>query len=71
VSPDDAARERRCAWIRRFVFASTVKVNGEAKRAGAAVPARRSAAPSDAYARSKLDAERELAESARERPSHR
>jgi nucleoside-diphosphate-sugar epimerase len=56
------ARAALAAGARRFIFASTVKVNGERTRAGR--PFRPSDAPAakDAYARSKLAAERALQE---------
>lgn len=47
--------------VRRFVFASSVKVNGEASPPGHAFVPGDLPAPHDAYARSKLDAERALA----------
>jgi UDP-N-acetyl-alpha-D-quinovosamine dehydrogenase len=46
---------------KRFVFASTVKVNGEVTRSGAAFRPDDPPAPHDAYARTKLEAERALA----------
>jgi nucleoside-diphosphate-sugar epimerase len=48
------------AGVRRFVFASTVKVNGEVTRAGHPFRPGDAPAPQDAYARSKLAAERTL-----------
>jgi nucleoside-diphosphate-sugar epimerase len=48
------------AGVRRFVFASTAKVNGEATRPGRAFRPGDAPAPQDAYARSKLAAERTL-----------
>ncbi|MGE5170114.1 MAG: NAD-dependent epimerase/dehydratase family protein [Rudaea sp.] len=48
------------AGVRRFVFASTVKVNGEATRPGHPFRPGDAPAPQDAYARSKLAAERML-----------
>jgi nucleoside-diphosphate-sugar epimerase len=50
------------AGVRRFVFASTVKVNGEATPRGRAFRAGDAPSPQDAYARSKLAAERTLAQ---------
>ena len=50
------------AGVRRFVFASTVKVNGEATPPGRPFRPGDPAAPHDAYARSKLAAERTLAQ---------
>jgi UDP-glucose 4-epimerase len=48
------------ARVARFVFASTVKVNGESTPAGRPFRPDDPPAPQDAYARSKLEAEREL-----------
>jgi nucleoside-diphosphate-sugar epimerase len=48
------------AHVTRFVFASTVKVNGESTRPGRPFRPDDPPAPKDAYARSKHDAEREL-----------
>jgi len=61
----DLARAAVAAGCRRLVFASSVKVNGEATQG---VPFRASdePAPMDAYARSKRDAEAGLFEIARE-----
>lgn len=50
------------AGVQRFVFASTVKVNGESTPPGRPVKPGDPAAPHDAYARSKLAAERMLAQ---------
>ncbi len=50
------------AGVRRFVFASSVKVNGEATPRGRAFRAGDAPSPQDAYARSKLAAERTLAQ---------
>ncbi|HET9669632.1 MAG TPA: NAD-dependent epimerase/dehydratase family protein [Casimicrobiaceae bacterium] len=50
------------AGVRRFVFASTVKVNGETTPRGRAFRAGDAPSPQDAYARSKLAAERTLAQ---------
>jgi nucleoside-diphosphate-sugar epimerase len=49
------------AGVRRFVFASTVKVNGEASVAGRPFRPDDPAKPRDHYARSKRDAERKIA----------
>jgi nucleoside-diphosphate-sugar epimerase len=49
------------AGVRRFVFASTVKVNGEATQPGEPFRPGDAPSPHDAYARSKLVAERTLA----------
>ena len=54
------ARAALAAGVRRFVFASTVKVNGERTRPGRPFRPDDAPAPQDAYARSKLAAEREL-----------
>ena len=48
------------ANVGRFVFASTIKVNGESTPPGRPFHPDDPPAPSDLYARSKLDAEREL-----------
>lgn len=48
------------AGVRRFIFASSVKVNGEATAPGRAFRPDDAAAPQDAYARSKLAAEAAL-----------
>jgi nucleoside-diphosphate-sugar epimerase len=50
------------AGVRRFIFASTVKVNGEATPSGRAFRMGDAPSPQDAYARSKLAAERTLAQ---------
>lgn len=50
------------AGVRRFVFASTVKVNGEATLPGKPFRPGDTPSPHDAYARSKLAAERTLAQ---------
>ena len=52
------------AGVRRFVFASTVKVNGEATLPGRPFRPGDAPSPRDAYARSKLAAERTLAQTA-------
>ena len=54
------ARAALVAGVRRFIFASTVKVNGERTRPGRPFRPDDAPAPQDAYARSKLTAEREL-----------
>ncbi|TFW16748.1 SDR family oxidoreductase [Massilia arenosa] len=59
------ARAAAAAGIRRFVFASSVKVNGEGTR-GAPFRADDAPAPVDGYGVSKLDAERCLARIASE-----
>ena len=50
------------AGVRRFVFASSVKVNGEATLPGKPFQPGDTPSPHDAYARSKLAAERTLAQ---------
>jgi len=55
------ARAAVRAGVRRFVFASSVKVNGEASAPGRPFTPRDPPKPRDAYARSKANAERELA----------
>ena len=50
------------AGVRRFVFASTIKVNGEATSPGKPFRPGDAPAPRDPYARSKLAAERTLAQ---------
>jgi nucleoside-diphosphate-sugar epimerase len=50
------------AGVRRFIFASTVKVNGEATLQGRPFRPGDAPSPHDAYARSKLAAERALAQ---------
>jgi UDP-N-acetyl-alpha-D-quinovosamine dehydrogenase len=54
------ARAALVAGVRRFIFASTVKVNGERTRSGRPFRPDDAPAPQDAYARSKLAAERAL-----------
>lgn len=56
------------AGVRRFVFASTVKVNGESTPAGQPFLPGDAPAPQDAYARSKLAAESALLQAARDTP---
>ena len=50
------------AGVRRFVFVSSIKVNGEGTAAGAPYTARSTPAPVDAYGRSKWEAEQALHE---------
>jgi UDP-glucose 4-epimerase len=52
------------AGVRRFIFASTVKVNGEATRPGRPFRSDDAPAPQDAYARSKAAAEAALLDTA-------
>lgn len=59
------ARQAAAAGVRRFVFVSSVKVNGESTQLGAPFKADDAPAPLDAYGVSKMEAEqglRELAE---------
>ncbi len=55
------ARAAARAGVRRFIFASTVKVNGEASAPGRPFEPADPPHPRDIYARSKANAERELA----------
>jgi nucleoside-diphosphate-sugar epimerase len=57
------------AGVARFVFASSVKVNGEATASGRPFRPDDPPAPADAYARSKLEAERELGRICAESPT--
>lgn len=52
------------AGVRRFVYASSIKVNGEATAPGRRFDERSEPAPEDAYGRSKWEAERMLREHA-------
>ena len=54
------AAQAAAAGVRRFVFVSSVKVNGEATTAGHAFTERDAPAPQDAYALSKWEAEQGL-----------
>jgi UDP-glucose 4-epimerase len=56
------ARQAAQAGVRRFVFLSSIKVNGEATEAGCAFTADDVPAPSDPYGVSKLEAELGLRE---------
>lgn len=65
------ATRRLALWaagrgVRRFVYMSSVKVNGESTRAGAAFRAGDDPAPADAYAVSKWEAEQALRQVARD-----
>ena len=62
------ARAAVRAGVRRFVLASTVKVNGETSRPGRPFRAGDPPRPADAYARSKLAAEQALAAAAQGTP---
>lgn len=54
------ARQAAIAGVRRFVFISSIKVNGEATIAGGSFNSSDIPAPEDPYAISKLEAEQEL-----------
>lgn len=54
------ARQAAAAGVRRFVFISSIKVNGEATRPGRPFTAEDAPNPQNPYARSKFDAERRL-----------
>ena len=54
------ARQAARAGVRRFIFVSSIKVNGEATRPGRPFTAKDIAAPADAYGVSKAEAERGL-----------
>lgn len=54
------ARQAAAAGVRRFVFISSVKVNGESTRPGLPFSERDAPAPQDAYGLSKLEAEQGL-----------
>ena len=58
----------QAAGVRRLVFASSIKVNGEATRPGHPFRESDAPAPQDAYGRSKLLAEQALAASTKEGP---
>lgn len=58
----DLARRAAAAGVRRFVFVSSIKVNGEKTAAGCAYRADDPPAPLDPYGVSKLEAERGLFE---------
>lgn len=60
------AREAFEAGVRRFVFVSSIKVNGEVTAPGACLDERAGCHPEDAYGRSKLEAEEGLWRLARE-----
>lgn len=54
------ARQAASAGVRRFIFISSIKVNGESTQPGRAFRAEDAAAPTDPYAVSKLEAEEGL-----------
>jgi UDP-glucose 4-epimerase len=56
------ARQAAAAGVRRFVFVSSIKVNGEATQPGAPFTADDAPAPLDAYGVSKMEAEQGLRE---------
>ncbi|APW47766.1 UDP-glucose 4-epimerase family protein [Rhodoferax antarcticus] len=56
------ARQAAAAGVRRFVFVSSVKVNGEATQLGSLFKADDAPAPLDAYGVSKMEAEQGLRE---------
>jgi nucleoside-diphosphate-sugar epimerase len=60
VATERIARAALRAGVRRFVFASTIKVHGEATTPGRRFGAADPYAPADAYARSKVAAEESL-----------
>jgi nucleoside-diphosphate-sugar epimerase len=60
------ARQAAVAGIRRFVFVSSIKVNGERTPLGACFTAEDSPAPEDSYGISKWEAEQGLQQIARE-----
>lgn len=59
------ARQASEAGVRRFIFISSIKVNGEATRAGACFSADDRPSPADPYGISKMEAEQGLRELAR------
>ena len=60
------ARQAAAAGVRRFVFISSVKVNGEATAPGRPFKADDAPAPEDAYGHSKAEAEAQLKQVAQE-----
>ena len=56
------ARQAAAAGVRRFVFVSSIKVNGEATQLGHSFTAADAPAPQDAYGVSKMEAEQGLRE---------
>ena len=54
------ARQAAAAGVKRFVFISSIKVNGEATRPGRPFTAEDAPNPQNPYAQSKFDAERRL-----------
>jgi nucleoside-diphosphate-sugar epimerase len=66
VGTTNLARQAAAAGVRRFVFISSIKVNGETTFKGRPFQASDAAAPSDPYGISKLEAEEALRLVARE-----
>ena len=67
VAPTEClARAAAEAGVERFVFLSSIKVNGEGTQGGSAFTERDEPAPQDAYALSKYEAERVLHQVAQE-----
>ncbi|MNO52737.1 3 beta-hydroxysteroid dehydrogenase/Delta 5--_4-isomerase [compost metagenome] len=62
----DLARQAVGAGVRRFIFISTIKVNGEQTAAGQPFTAESRPAPLDPYGQSKLEAEQGLLDIARD-----
>ena len=60
------ARQAAAAGVRRFVFISSIKVNGEATTSGCPFTADDTPAPSDSYGQSKAEAETLLKQVARD-----
>lgn len=60
------ARQASAAGVKRFIFISTIKVNGEATTAGRSFSPSDTPAPEDSYGISKLEAERGLMQLAHE-----
>lgn len=61
------ARQAAAAGVRRFIFISSIKVNGESTPPGRPFRAEDVPAPADPYGQSKLEAERALSRLAEER----
>ena len=60
------ARQAAAAGVKRFIFISSIKVNGESTSVGDAFQANDKPAPEDAYGLSKLEAEQDLMQLAAE-----
>lgn len=65
VGTENALALCRATGARRFIFVSSIKVNGESSPAGRGFAAGDEPGPEDAYARSKLAAERLVAQTTR------